>query len=108
MAKETTRVAALADIPTGTMQYVEIDGLPIALANVAGTIYAFSDVCRHEGGPLSSGVLIGDTVTCPWHGWTYSVRSGKAIVPPVGIRVPIYQAHVDGDDVFVTLDWPDE
>jgi len=77
---EETLVATTHDIAPGRMHYVEIDGLPIALANVGGTIYAFGDACRHEGGSLSSGVLIDDTVTCPWHGWTYSVRTGKAIV----------------------------
>jgi nitrite reductase/ring-hydroxylating ferredoxin subunit len=105
--KETTRVAALADIPLGAMRYAEVDGVPIALANVGGAIYAFGDSCRHEGGPLSAGVLIDDTVTCPWHGWTYSVRSGKAIVPPVGIRVPTYEVRVEGGDVYVTIDWPE-
>jgi nitrite reductase/ring-hydroxylating ferredoxin subunit len=108
MPKETTRVASLSDIPLGAMRYVEVDGLPIALANVGGTIYAFGDACRHEGGPLSAGVLIDDTVTCPWHGWTYNIRSGKAIVPPVGIRVPTYAVELEGDDVFVTVDWPDD
>ena len=105
--KETTFVAALADIPPGRMRYADIDGLPIALANVGGTIYAFGDACRHEGGPLSAGVLIEDTVTCPWHGWTYSVRTGKAIVPPVGIRIPTYEVRIEGQDVFVVIDWPD-
>jgi nitrite reductase/ring-hydroxylating ferredoxin subunit len=107
MSKETTYVAALADIPPGRMGYAEVDGLPIALANVDGTIYAFSDVCRHEGGPLSAGVLIADTVTCPWHGWTYNVRTGKAIVPPVGIRIPTYEVRIDGQDIYVVIDWPD-
>ena len=105
--KETTRVASLSDIQPGAMLYVDVDGLPIALANVGGAIYAFGDSCRHEGGPLSAGVLIDDTVTCPWHGWTYNVRTGKAIVPPVGIRVPTYAVRVEGDDVYVTIDWPD-
>ena len=90
------------------MRYIEIDGLPIALANVGGTIYAFGDTCRHEGGPLSAGVLIEDTVTCPWHGWTYSVRTGKAIVPPVGIRIPTYEVRVEGEQVLVIIDWPDD
>jgi nitrite reductase/ring-hydroxylating ferredoxin subunit len=102
---ERTRVCSLAEIPPGTMRYADIDGLPIALANVGGTIYAFSDSCRHEGGPLSSGVLIDDTVTCPWHGWTYSVRTGKALVPPVGIRIPTYEVYVEGGDVFVVMEW---
>jgi nitrite reductase/ring-hydroxylating ferredoxin subunit len=107
MPRETQQVARLDEIPPGAMRYVEVDGLPIALANVGGAIYAFGDTCRHEGGPLSSGVLIGETVTCPWHGWTYNIRTGKAIVPPIGIRIPTYAVHVEGDAVFVTIDWPD-
>lgn len=107
MASETVKVAQLSDVPLGGMHYIEIDGLPVALANLGGTIYAFSDSCRHQGGPLSSGVLIDDTVTCPWHGWTYNIRTGKALVPPVGLRIPIYTVQVEGDDVFVTIDWPD-
>ncbi|ABU58779.1 MULTISPECIES: non-heme iron oxygenase ferredoxin subunit [Roseiflexus] len=107
MAREIVCVAAAGDIPPGSMIYVEIDGLPIALANVDGVIYAFSDSCRHEGGPLSSGVLIGETVTCPWHGWTYNVRTGKAIVPPIGIRIPTYETRIDDDSIFVIVDWPD-
>lgn len=107
MAQEIVRVASLADLPPGRMRYADVDGLPIALANVGGAIYAFSDACRHQGGPLSSGALIDDTVTCPWHGWTYSVRTGKAIVPPVGIRIPVYEVRIDGDDICVVIDWPD-
>lgn len=108
MAKEIVRVATLADIPPGRMFYADVDGLPIALANVGGTIYAFSDSCRHEGGPLSAGVLIDDTVTCPWHGWTYSVRTGKAIVPPIGIRIPTYAVQIDDADVYVVVEWLEE
>ncbi len=107
MAKETVRVAALEDIRPGHMLYVDIDGLPIALANVGGTIYAFGDSCRHEGGPLSAGVLIEDTVTCPWHGWTYNVRTGKAIVPPVGIRIPTYEVQIQDAEVYVIVEWPE-
>lgn len=107
MAREIVRVAGCGDLPPGRMIYVEIDGLPIALANVGGAIYAFGDACRHEGGPLSSGVLIDETVTCPWHGWTYNVRTGKAIVPPVGIRIPTYETRIDGDNIFVIVEWPD-
>jgi nitrite reductase/ring-hydroxylating ferredoxin subunit len=107
MAREKVRVAALAALPPGKMLYVNVDGLPVALANVEGTLYAFGDSCRHEGGPLSAGVLIGATVTCPWHGWTYDVRSGKSIVPPVGLRLPTYPVAVEGDDIYLTIEWPD-
>lgn len=108
MPRETIRVAELADLPPGRMAYADVDGLPIGLANVGGTVYAFGDSCRHEGGPLSAGLLIDDTVTCPWHGWTYSVRTGKAIVPPIGIRVPTYPVTITDGQIYVTIDWPDE
>ena len=101
-------VAHITDIKPGQMLYADIDGLPIALANVDGTIYAFGDSCRHEGGPLSSGVLRDDVVTCPWHGWAYNVRTGKALIPPVGLRIATYPVVIDGDSIVVVLDWSDE
>ncbi|GAB4432619.1 MAG: non-heme iron oxygenase ferredoxin subunit [Chloroflexi bacterium OHK40] len=105
MGDALVRVAELAELPPGRLAYAEVDGLPIALANVDGTIYAFGDSCRHEGGPLSAGVLIGETVTCPWHGWTYNVRTGKSLVPPVGLRLPTYPVTIRDGGVYVELDW---
>jgi nitrite reductase/ring-hydroxylating ferredoxin subunit len=108
MARETVKIASLRDLRPGQMLFAELDGLPIALANVGGTIYAFGDSCRHEGGPLSAGLLIDETVTCPWHGWTYNVRTGKSIVPPLGLRIPTYLVRIEGDDVYIEIDWPEE
>ncbi|NJL06476.1 MAG: non-heme iron oxygenase ferredoxin subunit [Chloroflexaceae bacterium] len=102
---ERVRVATLAELGPGCMRAVLVEGLPIALANVDGTIYAFGDACRHEGGPLSAGILIGDTITCPWHGWTYSVRTGKSIVPPIGIRIPTYPVVIEGDVIYLDIEW---
>ncbi len=96
------------EIAPGQMFYVSVDGLPVALANVAGTIYAFGDVCRHQGGSLSSGVLRDDVVTCPWHGWAYNVRTGKSMIPPVGLRVSTYPVELDGDEVYVLINWEEE
>jgi nitrite reductase/ring-hydroxylating ferredoxin subunit len=107
MARERVQVLRVGELEPGRLAYVDVEGLPVALANVDGTIYAFGDTCRHEGGPLSAGVLIDDTVTCPWHGWTYSVRSGKSLVPPVGLRIPTYPVVIEGDAVLIEIDWPD-
>jgi nitrite reductase/ring-hydroxylating ferredoxin subunit len=87
------------------MRCVVVEGLPIALANVEGEIFAFSDTCRHEGGPLSNGALIGHTVTCPWHGWTYDIRSGKSMVPPLGLRIPTYPVSIDDDTIAIEIEW---
>ena len=102
---ELIKVATLDQLPPGRMLYADVDGLPIALANVGGAIYAFGDSCRHEGGSLSSGVLREDVVTCPLHGWAYNVRSGKSVIPPVGLRLSVYEVRVQGEDVLVGVEW---
>lgn len=52
--------------------------IEIALFRVGEKFYAISNSCIHQGGPLSRGELDGDVVTCPWHGWKYSVKDGKS------------------------------
>src|SRR5688500_9212255 len=52
--------------------------IEIALFNVDGKFYAISNVCVHQGGPLSKGTLENDIVTCPWHGWKYSIKNGRS------------------------------
>jgi len=103
--QEVIKVATVDQVPPGSMHYVDVDGLPIGLANVAGTIYAFSDSCRHAGGSLSSGVLHEDIVTCPLHGWAFNVRNGKSFVPPVGLRIATYEVRVEDGDVYLVIDW---
>ena len=94
------------DLPQpGKMIYVSVEGLPIAIANVGGEVYAFGDACRHEGGPLSSGILTDEVVTCPWHGWAYNIRTGKSVIPPVGLRIPVYRLEFADDDVWIEIDW---
>lgn len=103
--REQVKVATCDQLKPGQMLYVSVDGLPIALANVDGAIYAFGDVCRHQGGSLSSGVLRDHVVTCPWHGWAYNVRTGKSVIPPVGLRVPTYEVELRDQDVYVVIEW---
>ena len=50
----------------------------IAVFNVQGKYYAISNTCKHVGGPLSLELLKGNIVTCPWHGWKYSIVNGKS------------------------------
>ena len=49
----------------------------IALARVDGEWFALSNTCAHAGGPIGDGSLSAHTVTCPYHGWTYDVRTGQ-------------------------------
>jgi len=100
---ELVRVAATADVAPGAAIAVEVKGQKIALFNVAGTFYAIGDTCTHRGGPLSQGHVEGTTVTCPWHGARYDLKTGDVLSPPAPKGVDGYKVVVDGNDIKVEI-----
>ena len=99
---EFVRVTGTADVAPGSGVVTEANGQAIAVFNVDGTYYAIDNTCVHRGGPLGEGELEGDTVTCPWHGWQYNVKTGASINNPSAC-VKSYQVKVEGPDVKVLL-----
>jgi len=82
---------------------VDVERHRIAVFLHEGRLTAISDICNHKGGPLSEGRLRGEFVTCPWHGWEYSVVTGKG---PAGYdeeQVPVYALEERPDGVYVQI-----
>ena len=99
---EFVKVTGAADVAPGSGVVAEIKGQSVAVFNVDGTYYAIDNTCVHRGGPLGEGELEGDTVTCPWHGWQYDVKTGKSDNNPSAC-VKSYQVKVEGSDVKILL-----
>lgn len=98
----SVRVAATSDLQPGECKVVEAEGQSIALYNVGGSFYATDNTCLHRGGPLGEGFLEGDTVTCPWHGWTYNVTTGVSAINPNNC-LKTYPVTIEGSEVHVTV-----
>ena len=98
---EFTKVASTEEIPSGRIKLVDLGGVRIAVANAAGTFYAFSDECTHDGGPLSEGELEGECVTCPWHFSRFNIRTGEVVDSPAEEEIPVYETKVEDGGVFV-------
>ena len=94
------KLATLEELPLGAAREVEFEGRVYALFNVDGQISAIDGICPHQGGPLADGPLEGTTVTCPWHGWQFDVRTGKTPLGPK-IKQAVYEVRVEGQDVLV-------
>ena len=101
---EFKKVADASEIPAGEMTIVEVDGEEVAIANVGGEFFAFSNTCTHRGGPLGEGILTGDVVECPFHAGQFNVRTGAVVAPPPSEPVQTYAVRVDGDDISVALE----
>jgi len=94
------KVAEVGDVPEGAVKHIIVHDKPMALCRVEGNFYAVNAVCPHMGGPLASGKLSGCVITCPWHGWTFDVRTGLPDHPG-GHSVSAYEVRVEGNDVLV-------
>lgn len=99
---EYVTVAKTTDLQPGTGAVAEVQSQTIAVFNVDGTYHAIDNTCVHRGGPLGEGELEGDTVTCPWHGWQYNVKTGVSITNPSAC-VKVYPVKVEGSDIKVLL-----
>jgi NADPH-dependent 2,4-dienoyl-CoA reductase/sulfur reductase-like enzyme/nitrite reductase/ring-hydroxylating ferredoxin subunit len=73
----------------------------VLLARVDDEYLAIGATCTHYGGPLAEGVLVGDTVRCPWHHACFSLRSGQALRAPALNPVACWHVERRGDRVVV-------
>lgn len=73
-------VCALEDVPIQGSRIVKTDKGCLALfRTTADEVYALDDKCPHKGGPLSQGMVAGNTITCPLHNWVFSMENGHAL-----------------------------
>lgn len=100
MSADDLILAKTADCPPGSALELVAAGRMIALYNVDGQFFALDGVCPHQGGPLGKGKLSGHTVTCPWHGWQFDVRTGRNSITR-SICQPMIPVRVEGEQVVV-------
>ena len=92
------RLCKLEEIPKlGARRYQRTDGKTVAVFRTASDgVFALHDRCPHKGGPLSQGIVFGESVACPLHNWCIDLASGAAAAPDEGSveRFPV--TVVDG------------
>ncbi|PYQ08056.1 MAG: non-heme iron oxygenase ferredoxin subunit [Acidobacteria bacterium] len=99
---EFVRAIAASDLAPGQCVEVKVGATPVAIYNVDGTFYATSNVCLHRGGPLGQGLLEGHAVMCPWHAWSWDVKTGENVANG-DLKIPTYEVKVEGGEVFVKV-----
>ena len=99
---EWKKICLVTDIPVlGARRLSRPQGMDVAVFRTAqDQIFALLDRCPHKGGPLSQGLVFGNSVACPLHNWTIDLAQGCAHAPDEGYT-PRFAVRVEGDEVFL-------
>lgn len=73
----------------------------VLLVQLGAEVLAIDPYCSHYHGPLAEGLVVGDTIRCPWHHACFSLRSGEAVRPPALSDLAVWQVEHERDRIFV-------
>jgi nitrite reductase/ring-hydroxylating ferredoxin subunit/DMSO/TMAO reductase YedYZ heme-binding membrane subunit len=97
-------VGPAADIADGCAKIIAPPNAErIAVFRDGGRVFALSNVCQHQGGPLGEGRIVDGCVVCPWHGFQYRPEDGRS-PPPFTEKVATYRTRIEGGIAFVHVD----
>jgi NADPH-dependent 2,4-dienoyl-CoA reductase/sulfur reductase-like enzyme/nitrite reductase/ring-hydroxylating ferredoxin subunit len=92
---------ALSTLTEGAMLLGHTQGDPVILVRHGDALFAVGAVCTHYGGPLAAGLLVDDTVRCPWHHACFSLRTGEALRAPALNAVSCWRVEQRDGKAFV-------
>ena len=98
---DLTQGVALAEIGASGCLLGHAGGEAVLLVRVGDEVFAIAAHCTHYGGPLAEGLVVGDTVRCPWHHACFSLRSGEPLRAPALNPLARYRVERQGDRVTV-------
>ena len=111
----------ITDFEDGRRALVDVDGREVFVFEREGRFYAYENVCKHMGGPVGEGMLIGKVeailddenrhlgdrfstseihIVCPWHGWEYDIETGICAADR-RIRLRRFEATTREGEVYV-------
>ena len=98
---DLTNGVQLAELADGAMIVGHVGADEVLLARRGDEVFAIGATCTHYGAPLAGGLLVADTVRCPWHHACFSLRTGEAVRAPALSPVACWRTEQRDGKIFV-------
>jgi apoptosis-inducing factor 3 len=92
---------ALAELPDGGKLVGHAGGEPVLLVRRGADVFAIGPHCTHYSGPLADGLIVDDTVRCPWHHACFDLRTGEALRAPAFSPVDTWSVQQRDGKIYV-------
>jgi len=92
---------SLSEVPEGKQLLGHANGEAVIVVRQGEEVFAIGATCTHYGGPLAEGIVVGDTVRCPWHHACFSLRTGEAVRTPALNPVSCYRVEREGERIVI-------
>jgi NADPH-dependent 2,4-dienoyl-CoA reductase/sulfur reductase-like enzyme/nitrite reductase/ring-hydroxylating ferredoxin subunit len=97
---DLTEGIALADLASGKL-LGHVGDQDVLVVRSGAEIFAIDARCTHYQGPLAEGLVVGQTVRCPWHHACFNLRSGEAMHAPATAPLAVWRVEQKGGRIFV-------
>jgi len=98
---DLTKGVEVSSVSPGQLLAGHAFGEPVLLAHVEPNWFAVGGKCTHYGAPLDQGVLVSETIRCPWHHACFSLHNGAASCAPALNDLPSYDVAIENNIVRV-------
>src|SRR3954468_12055512 len=98
---DLTQGIALSTLADGGMLVGRVGDNEVLVARTGNDVFAVGAHCTHYHGPLADGLIVGDTVRCPWHHACFSLRTGAPERAPALDPIDCWKVERQGDRIVV-------
>jgi len=98
---DLTQGLALTELADGGKLVGHVGDEEVLLVRSGTDVFAVDAHCTHYHGPLVDGLVVGDTVRCPWHHACFDLRTGDALRAPALSPVACWSVEQRAGKVFV-------